>query len=237
MPLINKSDYPYPLRTINGELDVSSIDVTATTINATLSQGFGRTPTFELLTSGSGTYTSPSQAVYHIVEMVGGGGGAGCCSTNSVASGGGGAGGYLKFMVSAGSYSYSVGTGGAGASVINTAGAAGTSSTFGTFTAPGGAGSGGSNRDTSGGSGGTPSLANLNASISASWGGGGLAGYGNLSGTGGASHFSGETRSFNQTGLLAGENGALYGGGGGGSLDQQKGGDGAAGCILVSTFY
>ena len=239
MPLINKSDYPYPFRTIDGTESVSSAQVTATTINAVNSAGFGLTPTFQLITSGSGTFTSPGQAAYHIVELIGGGGGGGCNASQS--GGGGGAGAYIKTMRTPGSYAYSVGTGGAGTSGATANGASGGATTFDGTSADGGRGGfGQSSVGTSGSgfSGGQPSDAATY--ISQSWGGSGLGAEPNKTGEGGSSYYSGETISqFNVSSstAVAGNNGAAYGGGGEGSKDGGKAGNGAAGCILVSTFY
>ena len=66
--------------------------------------------------SGSGTYTTPTNAKYLIVQMVGGGGGGG--TGGSGIGGGGGAGGYLIGVISspAATYSYAVGAAGTGGS-------------------------------------------------------------------------------------------------------------------------
>lgn len=239
MPVINKSDYPYPFRTIDGSESVTSAEVTATTINAVNSTGFGRTPTFQLITSGSGTFTSPAQATYHIVELIGGGGGGGCNA--SLCGGGGGAGAYIKTMRTPGSYAYSVGTGGAGTSGATANGASGAATTFDGTSASGGSGGFGQSSVGTSGSGFTGgSPADAATYISFSWGGGGLCGEPLKTGEGGGSYYSGETISqFNVSGVTAvdGNNGSLYGGGGEGSKDGGKAGDGAAGCILISTFY
>lgn len=239
MPIINRSDYPYPVRSIDGTVSVTSDQVTATTINAVNSTGFGRTPTFQLITSGSGTFTSPDQATYHIIELIGGGGGGGCNATSS--GGGGGGGAYIKTMRTPGSYAYSVGTGGAGTSGATANGATGNATTFDGVSASGGQGGRGQSSVGTAGSGfGGGAPADAATYISYSWGGGGLGGEPLKTGEGGSSYYSGETISqFNVSGTATvdGNNGSLYGGGGEGSKDGGKAGDGAAGCILVSTFY
>jgi hypothetical protein len=108
-------------------------------------------PTKTILTSGSGTYTLPTDCIAIRVICVGGGGGGGGTplstgSQASVACGGGG-GGYVGQLISSPSatYAYSVGAGGTAAaispSVIN--GGNGGDSTFGTSLLKGGGGGGG----------------------------------------------------------------------------------------------
>ncbi len=93
--------------------------------------------TFQIFTSGSGTYTPPAGVAYLIVEMVGGGGG-GSSTTGTTTGCGGGAGGYLKVRFPVGTYSYAVGAGGAGSGSGNTNGTAGSNTTFSTLIAGGG---------------------------------------------------------------------------------------------------
>lgn len=96
-------------------------------------------PTYTILSSGSGTYTSPAGCTYIIVEAVGGGGGGGR-SNDLQSAGAGGAGGYFKMKMPAGSYPYSIAAFANGASSQNTNGTAGNNTTFGTQYAFGGAG-------------------------------------------------------------------------------------------------
>lgn len=238
MPLIDKSDYPYPYRTISGTIDIQSEQVTASTINAVNSQGFGGMPTFTKLT-GSGTYVSPANAVYHIVEAIGGGGGAGCCLTISQVAGGGGGGGYIKQLFPTGSYTYSVGTGGAGATSLDTDGANGTDTTFGTLTAPfGGQGFyGGGSGFGNGGVGGVPT--DSPGTITLIEGGGGTSGQSsNTGGAGGGTFYAGNTRGlYNPSILENGPNGNFPGGGGGAGVRRGTGGNGADGTIIVTTYF
>lgn len=76
-------------------------------------------PTYTIYDAAStGTYFTPSGCVYIIVEMIGGGGGGGYILTNGV-GGGGGSSFYLKLLLTAGVYEYSVGEGGLAGSPLN----------------------------------------------------------------------------------------------------------------------
>jgi hypothetical protein len=98
-------------------------------------------PTYQIFTSGTGTYIAPAGVQYLIVEMVGGGGGGGMNNAASSSGGGGGAATYLKLRVTTGNYSYTVGLGGPGGvsgGAFPSDGTAGTATAFGLATSPGG---------------------------------------------------------------------------------------------------
>lgn len=196
-------------------------------------------------TPGAGTYTPTSVDVRFIrIRMVGGGGGG--CGANASASqtdvgSGGGAGGYVEHIMAAGTYSYSVGAGGAAQSN-------GGNTTFnsGALVASGGAGTAFNT-----GSGTT-------ASRASGAGAGGAASGGNIANTpgehgeigfryggsdcigarGGASFLSGAC---SQVVSANGPQGLDYGGGGGGaassSAGAKTGGAGANGVIIVEEYY
>ena len=109
------------------------------TIDGSTNAAGAKSPTYTILSSGSGTYTSPAGCTYIIVEAVGGGGGGGR-SNDLQSAGAGGAGGYFKMKMPAGSYPYSIAAFANGASSQNTNGTAGNNTTFGTQYAFGGAG-------------------------------------------------------------------------------------------------
>jgi hypothetical protein len=141
--------------------------------------------------TSTGTFTVESGTATADVLVVAGGGGAGSCpASNSNGGGGGGAGGFLFFKnvsLNAGSYSCTVGAGGAASSGAHLAAASGANSQFGSFTAAVGGGgvfAGSSGADgKSGGSGGA-------AANNVGTGGSGTSGQGNRGGdanAGGAS--------------------------------------------------
>lgn len=89
----------------------------------------------------SGTFTAPVTGVYRITLQGGGGGGAGAGTSKyqnvMMSGGGGGQGGHLEFyekLTSGVSYSYTVGTGGAGGTAGSTTAASGGSGSHGTGT-------------------------------------------------------------------------------------------------------
>jgi hypothetical protein len=210
------------------------------------------TPTTTVYTSGSGTYTTPNNVQFLIVEVLGGGGGGGgAASANATQVGtgaGGGAGGYAQLLITspAASYSYAVGAGGtAGASGANAGGTGGTT-TFGpSLQATGGAGGAGgvATGTTSGlalrgglggvGSNGTfncngaPGLNSLNIIGLVYGGSGGSPLYG-----GGGSALAGA--------IGAGSAGTNYGAGGAGATannGNQAGGAGSGGLIVITEYY
>lgn len=116
-------------------------------------------PTRQILTSGSGTYTTPANVVYLKVTMVGGGGGGGGSGTSG--SGGGGTGGSSTFA----SFVASGGSGGAGSSLAANPGGNGGTATGCAVGLTGVAGSGSSN---------SPNFGPGKGGDSALFGGGGL---------------------------------------------------------------
>tara|TARA_R110000868_G_scaffold161183_3_gene391183 strand:+ start:5368 stop:5985 length:618 start_codon:yes stop_codon:yes gene_type:complete len=90
--------------------------------------------------NSSGTYTSPAGCSYIIVHLSAGGGSGARNSVNYFALAGGGGGAYYKFKAPSGTYSYSIGDGGSGASSFP--GATGGNSTFGTAVCGAGGGGG-----------------------------------------------------------------------------------------------
>lgn len=200
-------------------------------------------PTVTKYTSGSGTFNAAVDCKYIIVYLQGGGGGGGGAYIDQC-SGGGGGGAFACVRLAAGSYSYSVGTGGAGGP-FNTDGSNGTASTFSTFTAGGGAG--GSRQrsnavNTAFGS--TITGTTLtNALHFESGGNGGNVNYSSpdtnvlFGGYGGSSKFGGMTRSPSyNTGSFAG---VVPGRGGSGSASSGAvtGGDGGPGIIIVVSYF
>jgi hypothetical protein len=218
-----------------------------------------KAPTKQIFTSGSGTYTTPAGALYIVVRAIGGGGGGGGCAhvTNQAsAAAGGGGGGYCELTIPSPSstYSYSVGSGGAGG-IGNNQGSIGGNSTFGSMTADGGGGGdggpGSANTNTvnaQAGTGGSSSGGDLNVV-------GGCGGPGIIMGTqfemlggfGGNSSLGGGAYPIQITPIntaTTGNNGNQYGGGGGGSTVSNgastpvsTGGNGAAGIIIVEEYY
>lgn len=212
----------------------------------------GGVRSFQIFTTGTAaTYTKPANVTSILVEVLGGGGGGGGItagsSTIAVAAGGAGGGYCRKYIASASStYTYTVGGGGAGGIGAGAASAGG-NTTFSTLTANGGAAGAGAGGISSaavgitiGGTGGSSSGGDFNAV-----GGGGGSGFNILqatqAGTGGSSHYGGQTISQTSTtgNGIAGNN---YGGGGGGALGglaggtTQNGGAGAGGLIIVWEF-
>ncbi len=213
--------------------------------------GGGGLRSFQIFTSGSAaTYTKPANVTSILVEVIGGGGGGGGITATAStigAAAGGGAGGYTRKYIAAasGTYTYTVGGGGAGG-VGNANGTTGTASTFSTLTANGGVGGNGiagvaaSIASTAiGGAGGTATGGDINVQGSAG-------GYGfvtltsSAAGKGGASILGGECAGQSAT-VANGIAGQNYGSGGGGALGglgtvTQNGGAGATGVIIVWEF-
>ena len=207
---------------------------------------------------GSSVYTAPTLTVDLLV--VGGGGSGGNHNTTN-GNGGGGAGGLLYgtgISLAGGSYSVTVGAGGAAiANSTNSNGNKGTSSTFGTYIAHGGGGGNGSGAGANaavqnGGSGG--GLANPNGggssygtSIQTSYTSPTVTGYGNSGGTsaigwtGGGGGGAGSAGVAGSNGATGGDGGRglafnisgswqwYAGGGGGGGNSSERAGDGYAG--------
>ena len=205
-------------------------------------------PNVQVLTASSGTYTTPTGAVYLRVQGWGDGGGGGGAATSGsmmgAAGGGGGGGGYFDEIISSPSatYAYTVGQGGAGGTIGNNAGTAGGGSSFGSFTAAGGgAGAGGASNSSgsqtgaAGGAASSPTLA-----IQGGFGGGGIVGVGSIGGAGGNAPNGGQGANSAYNGD-AGNVGLYPGGGGSGgsSADssQTAGGGGSAGAIIVYAYF
>lgn len=127
-------------------------------------------PTLQVLTSGSGTYTTPANTKWIKIRMVGGGGGGGGSSTaaNSTAGGTGGTTTFGSSLLTC--------TGGVGGSGNSNATAAGGTATGGYYNVTGA--SGGQANDNSGGFGGPGQPGGCSP-----FGGAGLGGYGTI-GTG-----------------------------------------------------
>lgn len=215
-----------------------------------LTQGSGGLKSFQVFTSGAGTYTKPAGITSILVELVGGNGGGGGASAALLgvsAGGGGGAGGYVRSYIAsaAASYSYSVGALGTGGASGTNDGGNGGNTTFSTFTAGGGLGGDGANNGGTslhpGGAGGTATGGNLiNTPGSPGSPGIGLAGH-CIGGAGANSYFGGGAiapwgTSGTGNGIAASAN---SGGGSGGfafGIGNASGGAGSAGIIVVWEF-
>ncbi len=208
------------------------------------------------LTSGSGTYTTPTGCRAIRVKAVGaggGGGGAGSAggSGRAACGGGGGYGGVVEDFITspAASYTYAVGALGSGGAAGVNAGSAGGDTTFSdggslSLTAGGGAGGAGSgstasNTQNLGGLGGTATGGDLN--IPGDPGECGLIVGGDISNLGkGASGPLGSPG--RQTLSADGADASGFGAGGGGGSGQDNsfaraGGDGVGGLILVEEYF
>ena len=199
-------------------------------------------PTYVTYSNGSsGTYTSPGGCSYMIVEMCGGGGGGGKASGFS--SGGGGCGAtYFKLKVPAGTYSYSVGSGGSGGGSGGDNGANGGDTVFGAATT--GGGGGGNNNGTPGDFGGSVSAYTVLSAISGTRGGSRVSGISGTS-TGGGGSFLGNPGPGEVAGSFIFSTGAFanaqgYGAGGAGTDNTNfsgAAGNGAPGRIIIQEFY
>jgi hypothetical protein len=198
----------------------------------------GKYPTRQILTSGSGTYTTPSGCIYIKVRMIGGGGG-GAGSGSGTVTGGNGGNTTFSTLTAAGGNGCTGSTGagggagtngdvnitgssgGSGANQNNTPGGAGGSSVFGCAGAAGAvnAGAGGAASTNSGsGGGGAGQL----ATSSAGGGGGGGAYVEKL--------ISGPSATYSYAVGAAGTAGSAGTGG-------AAGGAGGSGIIIVDEFY
>lgn len=213
------------------------------------------TPTRQILTASSGTYTKPSGCIAINVTVVGGGGGGGgvaSTAAQSAAAGGGGGGGcsIKLYTTPAATYAYTVGQTANGGTAGANNGTAGNNSTFAGQTANGGGAGPGSAATATfpsvpagvGGAGGTASGGDVNLTGGggtsgivltqlAAIGGGGGASVGQYGGAGGRSPQP------NGPGVIGGT-----GGGGSGGVDvngggTQAGGNGTAGVVIVEEFY
>lgn len=208
------------------------------------------TPTYTLISSGSGNYTSPTNCTHiRVYAWSGGGGGGGVAggAGSSAGASGGGAGGLGISDLPPGTYAYSVGPGGNGGAAGLNNGSGGSSTTFGSITVTGG---GGGTAQTAGvnialvagGSAGSSSGADLNFT----GGGGGLGmilnSTNSVGGSGGGAPMNGSgSRQLYTTNGTAGGNGATPGNGGSGAMagnsTNRAGGNGGNGQIYVLEFY
>jgi hypothetical protein len=206
-----------------------------------------------ILTTGSGTYTTPANCKALNVRLVGGGGqGSGARATaagqNAVGSGGGGGGYTEKFITApAATYSYAVGAAGSGAAA-GAAGNSGGNTTFGTLAGNGGSGGFLGNVTAAldviaGGVGGTSTGGDINAGGSP-----GVAGIAffsltaMLAGNGANSQFGQGGRFGTPAASADGTAATGYGAGGGGagnlaSQGTRPGGAGTGGCIVIDEYY
>jgi len=215
-----------------------TVTTTSLTTNFTLPVANGGTGltavphTVTVYTSGSGTYTTPTNCKAIFVQCWGGGGSGGGGNGSSARGTGGGAGGYSQKLIASPSatYSYAVGAGGT-AAAQSANGTTGGTTTFGTslLTCNGGVGgtaaSGGA---VAGSSGGAASGGDLNIS-------GGESPTLNLqtnASSGGDSPLGGGGGKVNVT-----QPGTAPGGGGANANYTGSSGAGATGTILITEFY
>lgn len=240
----------------------------SSTCSNLVNDGFGRLSwlpvrgsTVQVISSGSGTYNTPSGVMAIKVTCVGGGGGGGGVngsgSSVAYAAGGGGAGATViktfTFGTLASTYSYVVSDKGLGAVTSSSNGTAGSATVFGTMQAGGGAGGAGQGTGSAG-----PVWANTRAAGSLTFVGGdvGLPGgdgdAGQIlsnsqskGGAGGNSFFSQGASGGLPPTIANGSVGQNYGTGGGGAASavpntggtSKSGGNGGPGVIIVEEFY
>lgn len=201
-------------------------------------------PTITQYTSGSGTFNSTAGCKYIEVYLQAGGGGSGG-GTGGGSSPGGGGGGFAYFILSPGSYSYTVGSAGAAGTSAPTAGGSGGSSTFGVNTVNGGSGGGtGQPNAVVGGNGGTVTGSALTNSVYHRYGGqGGTTHYDAsasnrwFSGRGGSSFYTGPNPE--QTYTIGAQAGRSYGGGASGTNSNvaSSGAAGVGGYIRIVQYF
>ena len=179
----------------------------------------------QVYTTGSGSFTVPSEVTKIYVSICGAGGGGG--GGSDYGSGGGGSGGWYnekELTVTSGQVlSYTIGTGGSGGG----SGTAGGNTTFSTLTCTGGAGG---TRDARGVNGTPEGQEGQPGSLYT--GAGGVAGQGGSTpyGTGGKGGIGGGPGATGPSGGSA----SGYGAGGGGGCNNANGGNGAPGYIKIS---
>ncbi len=199
--------------------------------------------------SGTFTVTSGYGAVSYLVVAGGGGGGRTSNTTRNRSSGGGGAGGMRtgSLAVSPASYTITIGSGGAGSTDVNSKGANGSNSIFGSVTATSGGGGGSSTVEegAAGGSGGgggggggdvggagtsgqgNNGGAGCSACASSTEGGGGGGGAGAVGGAG--TSIAGGNGGAGSASSISGSSVTYAGGGGGGTYGSSGAGSGGAG--------
>lgn len=228
---------------VGGTLEINYLPSSAQQAIAPSNQ---KSPTTTVLTSGSGTYTVPSGAVYLEVKLQAAGGGAsGADTDNGIGGAGGGGGGcaILTLKNLAASYSYAVGSAGTGTVAANSPsnGSAGGNSTFGLSTAVGGGGGQAPAAGNGGDGGGGTVGADATGTISFGQGGDTvLGGAGNSQGRfgGGGGCFGGGGRANVATSANGNAGATNSGGGGSGGLPGTgTGGNGAAGRIEITEYY
>lgn len=193
-------------------------------------------PTQQIL-AGSGTYVTPTNCKYIIVQLVGGGAGGASSSSINRSGGGGGAGAYCRAVLPAGSYLYSVGSAGAGATANAAVSATnGTDTTFGSLTAGGGL-AGLNGAGVNNGSGGQGGAFTGGPGFFGAPGGGGGAGFGDVNGVGGGNFLCPQTRGLVNSADVVGDNAVTYGGGGASAVHKAAGGNGGIGAIQINEFY
>lgn len=183
-----------------------------------------------LTNCGMGTFTNITAATALVKVQGGGGGAAGYCES-------GAAGGYSERSIDlsgVGNVTVTVGGGGAGVSYY-AAGAAGSASSFGAYCSASGGGGSNSTYSHSGGIGGTGSGGNVNLQGSA--GIGHVNSVGSHSGGLGGTGYWGGSAPFNRATATKVFNGAPGSGGPGGLTDQNNtGGAGMAGMVVVYAY-
>jgi hypothetical protein len=219
-------------------LDVNGV---ITAPNANIPIGF-RMQSFT--TTGSQTWTIPTDVYYlRITATAGGGGGGGAGGGNGWYAAGGGAGGSARWFgaVTPGmSLTITIGSGGAG----NASASTGSSGTATTITATGisitcnggNGGRGSSSTAPLGGLGGTSTGGSLNITGGDGCGAGSNSSSGGSTGAGGSSIWGSGGRGggdVNIVGTNAGWNGRAYGTGGGGGRFDAAGGSGASGVVII----
>lgn len=214
----------------------TSLDIFTTAAEAAKAGGRLRNVQY-YTTAGANTWTKPAWLKFAIVEAVGAGGGGGGASGASTLGKGGGAGGYSRKKIAAASLgateTATVGAKGTGGAVTPTSGGNGGNSTFGAHVTANGGTGGAAGAAASGQSsaGGAASGGDLN--ISGGIGGPALSnGANSLSGGGGNPPF-GVGSGFPQAPSNGTKNASGFGAGGGGGYNNEVGGDGADGLIIV----
>lgn len=240
-----------PLKTVSGSVDVTADILDVGFISTVTSNGGGSAikPQLTVLPlNSSGTYTTPANCKYLIVECIGGGGSGGGNGVSTAYAGGGGGGAYYlkQFSPPAASYSWTTGGLTAGCPAGTYAdGSTGQTSTFGGMSASGGlGGKKGASSSTPGqcGNGGSTYTGLIDEIIKID-GGTGCPGpipaAGKHASSGGGSGHSGIGRTTLAQGSGAGLAGLLYGGGAGGSTTEgaTAAPDGQYGRISVMAYF